>query len=151
MIKNELELQVSFEAIIKAHKIRARCMEAIPKSEMQNDVIEGIDIQIRKIEDEIAEYLSKRNTKEKNLKMNNHKSKEDLLARITINPKVLVGKPTIRGLRISVEQILRALASNISVDEILADYPELEIEDIQAVLMYATELVAKQKVFPVGD
>jgi uncharacterized protein (DUF433 family) len=88
--------------------------------------------------------------KEKNLKMNGYKLKDDLLARITINPKVLVGKPTIRGLRISVEQILRALASNVSVDEILADYPELEIEDIQAVLMYATELVAEQKVFPVG-
>ena len=60
MIKDELELQVSFEAIVKARKIRARCMEAIPESEMRNNVVEGIDIQIRKIEDEIAEYLSKR-------------------------------------------------------------------------------------------
>ena len=60
-----------------------------------------------------------------------------------------MGKPTIRGLRISVEQILRALANNVQVDEILEDYPELEFEDIQAVLMYATELVSEQKVFPV--
>lgn len=60
MIQNELELQVSFEAIVKARKICARCMEAIPESEMRHDVIEGIDIQIRKIEDEIAEFLSKR-------------------------------------------------------------------------------------------
>ncbi|HIE26729.1 TPA: hypothetical protein EYP66_05545 [Candidatus Poribacteria bacterium] len=60
MIRNELELQVSFEAIVKARKIRERCMEAIPESEMRNDVIEGIDIQIRKIEDEIFEYLAKR-------------------------------------------------------------------------------------------
>ena len=60
MIKNELELQVSFEAIAKARKLRARCMEAIPDSQMRNDVIEGIDIQIRKIEDEIAEFLSNR-------------------------------------------------------------------------------------------
>ena len=81
--------------------------------------------------------------------MNGYKLKEDLLARITVNPKVLVGKPTIRGLRISVEQILRALANNITVEELLDDYPELEFEDIQAVLMYATELVAEQKVFPV--
>jgi len=63
-------------------------------------------------------------------------------------PKVLVGKPTIRGLRISVERILRALANNVPVDDLLTDYPELEVEDIQAVLMYATELVAEQQVFP---
>ncbi len=47
--------------------------------------------------------------------------KEDLLTRITINPQVLVGKPTIRGLRISVEQIIKALANNVSVKE-LCDY-----------------------------
>ncbi len=81
--------------------------------------------------------------------MNGYKLKEHLLARITVNPKVLVGKPTIRGLRISVEQILRALANGIPVDELLEDYPELELEDIQATLMYATELVAEQQVFPV--
>lgn len=75
------------------------------------------------------------------------REKEDLLARITVSPKVLVGKPTIRGLRISVEQILKALANNVSVKELLDDYPELEIEDIQAALMYATELVAEQQVF----
>lgn len=60
MIKNELELQVSFEAIVKARKIREGYMEAIPDSQMRNDVIEGIDIQIRKIEDEIAEFLPRR-------------------------------------------------------------------------------------------
>ncbi|MFQ6042154.1 MAG: hypothetical protein ACE5PV_14955 [Candidatus Poribacteria bacterium] len=64
MLQNELELKVSFEAIVKLHKIRERYMEAIPESEMRNDVIEGIDIQIRKIEDEIAEYLSKRKERE---------------------------------------------------------------------------------------
>jgi len=66
MIKNELELQVSFEAVVKARKIRERCMEAIPESEMRNAVIDGVDIQIRKIEDEIAEYLSKRKGNKKN-------------------------------------------------------------------------------------
>jgi len=64
-----------------------------------------------------------------------------LLDRITVNPKVMVGKPTIRGLRITVEQILKALASGVSSQELLEDYPELESEDIQAVLYYATELV----------
>jgi len=58
---------------------------------------------------------------------------EDLLSRITINPKVMVGKPTIRGMRITVEQILRALAGGVTVNELLQDYPELEQADLQAV------------------
>lgn len=73
-----------------------------------------------------------------------------LLDRITINPKVMVGKPTIRGLRITVEQILKSLASGVSTQELLEDYPELESEDIQAVLSYAAELVSEEQVFPVG-
>jgi len=55
----------------------------------------------------------------------------------------MVGKPTIRGLRITVEQILKALATGIANQEILEDYPELEPEDIQAVLLYAAELVSE--------
>ena len=76
--------------------------------------------------------------------------KETLLDRITINPKVMVGKPTIRGLRITVEQILKALANGVSTQELLEDYPEIEAEDIQAVLSYATELVSEEQVFPVA-
>jgi len=75
--------------------------------------------------------------------------KEDLLNRITINPDIMVGKPTIRGLRITVEHILQAMASGVSVEDILADYPELEKEDIQAVLLYAAELVNEEKVFSI--
>jgi len=56
-----------------------------------------------------------------------------------VDPTVMVGKPTIRGLRIPVEQILKALANGVTVDELLEDYPELEKEDIQAVLLYASE------------
>ena len=73
-----------------------------------------------------------------------------LLDRITYNPEVMVGKPTIRGLRISVDQILKALAANIDVQDILSDYPELEREDIQAVLLYAGQLVEEERVFKVG-
>ncbi len=72
---------------------------------------------------------------------------EALLSRITVNPKVLVGKPTIRGMRISVEQILKALANGIMPEELLGDYPELESADIQAALTYAAELVAEEKTF----
>jgi uncharacterized protein (DUF433 family) len=75
---------------------------------------------------------------------------EKLLDRITINPEVMVGKPTIRGLRITVEQILKALAGGVAAQDLLTDYPELEPQDIQAVLLYAAELVSEEQVFEVG-
>jgi uncharacterized protein (DUF433 family) len=74
----------------------------------------------------------------------------DLLRRITVDPHVLVGKPTIRGLRISVEQILRALANGVPDQDLLDDYPELEAADIQACLAYAAALVAEERVHAVG-
>jgi uncharacterized protein (DUF433 family) len=61
-------------------------------------------------------------------------NREVLLARITVGPKVLVGKPTIRGLRISVAQILDALAARVSTQELLEEYPDFEPEDIKAAL-----------------
>ena len=70
-------------------------------------------------------------------------------SRITLDPRILVGKPTIRGLRISVEQILKALANGVTVEDLLKDYPELESADIQAALAYAAELVAEEKAFAV--
>jgi len=57
--------------------------------------------------------------------------------RITANPEILGGKPIIRGTRISVEFILELMASGLSEDEILDDYPHLEREDIQAALKFA--------------
>ena len=59
---------------------------------------------------------------------------QNLHDRITINPRVLLGKPTIRGLRISVEQILNALAAGVPAEDLLQDYPELEPDDIRAAL-----------------
>jgi len=70
---------------------------------------------------------------------------QHLLDRITINPDAMVGKPTIRGLRITVDQILKALAGGITTQELLEDYPESE--DIQAVLLHASELVGEEQVF----
>jgi len=75
----------------------------------------------------------------------------NLLDRITVNPQLMVGKPTIRGLRITVEQILKALANGITTPELFEDYPELEPEDIQAVLLHATELVSEEQVFEVSS
>ena len=65
---------------------------------------------------------------------------EELFGRIIVNPDVMVGKPTIRGFRITVEQILKALAANISITELLEDYPELQLEDIRAALLYQYEI-----------
>ena len=58
-----------------------------------------------------------------------------LVDRITMNPAVLAGKPTIRGMRISVEHILTALGSDVPVEDLLADYPYLERADISACLL----------------
>lgn len=74
----------------------------------------------------------------------------DLLNRITVNHDIMIGKPTIRGLRITVEQILKALAGGVTVEDLLDDYPELEKEDIQAVLLYASERISEEQVFAVN-
>ena len=60
--------------------------------------------------------------------------------RITIDPAICHGRPTVRGLRYPVETILELLSSGMTYDEILADYEDLEREDILAVLAYAARL-----------
>ncbi len=60
--------------------------------------------------------------------------------RITIDPNICHGKPTIRGLRYPVEMILELLSSGMTVDQILDDYEDLEREDILAALAFATRL-----------
>jgi uncharacterized protein (DUF433 family) len=59
------------------------------------------------------------------------------LDRITVNPLVMSGKPCIRGMRVTVANVLRQLANRRTRDEILADYPYLEAKDIDACLDYA--------------
>ena len=63
------------------------------------------------------------------------------LERITINPEICHGKPCIRGMRWPVEVILDLLGSDMSIEEILEDHPELERADILACLQYAKALV----------
>jgi uncharacterized protein (DUF433 family) len=57
--------------------------------------------------------------------------------RISVEPEMLEGKPSIRGLRITVETVVRLVAAGWTFDEILADYPDLEREDIRQALEYA--------------
>lgn len=72
---------------------------------------------------------------------------DSLRARITISPAVLAGKPTIRGLRISVQQLLRALAAGQTRADLLREYPELEPDDFAAALLYAADVIAGQRVY----
>jgi len=67
-------------------------------------------------------------------------SYQDLLNRITINPAISSGKATIRGMRYSVDWLVEMLDSGTSIDEILADYEDLEQEDIQAALLYSSRV-----------
>jgi uncharacterized protein (DUF433 family) len=61
--------------------------------------------------------------------------------RITLNPNVCFGKPTIRNMRYPVEMILDLLGAGMTVEELLEDYPDLEREDIAACLQFASKLV----------
>jgi uncharacterized protein (DUF433 family) len=65
---------------------------------------------------------------------------EDLLKRITINPMVSQGKPTIRNMRFTVAQMLELLAAGMTEEEILQDYSYIEKADIQACLLYASRM-----------
>ena len=73
---------------------------------------------------------------------------KQLLERITVNPAIFAGKPIIRGRRLAVEHVLGMLAAGDSPETILAGYPWLELEDIQACLAYAHKLVAHERIEP---
>ena len=66
------------------------------------------------------------------------------LDRITINPNVCLGQPTIRGMRITISVILKMLASGKSMQEVLKAYPELEPDDIRQAMQYAAWIVSDQ-------
>jgi uncharacterized protein (DUF433 family) len=75
---------------------------------------------------------------------------EKLMERITTNPEVCHGKPTVRGLRYTVENLLELLASGMTHEEILDDYPDLESNDLLAVLEYATKLTQVKGIYKVA-
>jgi uncharacterized protein (DUF433 family) len=74
-------------------------------------------------------------------------SKMSFLERITIDPDVCHGKPCIRGLRYPVEFLLELLSSGMTHSEILADYDDLEEEDVLAALMFATKLSQVKSIY----
>ena len=72
------------------------------------------------------------------------------MSQITIDPSICFGKPCIRGLRYPVEIMLELMSSGMTFDEILADYEDLEREDLVAVLEYATRLSRVNRVEPLA-
>lgn len=75
---------------------------------------------------------------------------DPLLSRITIDPSICHGKPCIRGLRYPVETILELLSSGMTADEILADYEDLEPDDLLAAIAFAARLARSRRLVPVG-
>ena len=74
---------------------------------------------------------------------------DDLLSRITIDPKVCGGKPCIRGTRIYIAIIFDGLAEGLTPEKIIDHYPHLNLDDIHAALSYAAEL-ARENVWKVA-
>ncbi len=68
-------------------------------------------------------------------------SEEKLLERIVCDPKIMVGKPVIRGTRLTVEYILKRLSGDSTVEEILGEYRDLTRQDIQACMLFAAQTV----------
>lgn len=73
----------------------------------------------------------------------------DYRKRITIDSQICHGKPVVRGLRYPVETLLELMSAGMTIDEILADYEDLEREDLLAVLAYATRLSQVKRTEPV--
>ncbi len=84
------------------------------------------------------------------MKKQNKRNNSSLLKRITISPDICHGKPCIRGMRYPVEMILELLSAGMSTAEILADYEDLEKEDILAVLVFATRLSQIKRIQPLS-
>jgi uncharacterized protein (DUF433 family) len=72
----------------------------------------------------------------------------DLLSRITVNPKIFGGKPIIRGRRLAVEHVLGMLAAGDTMETVLSGYPWLVREDVLACIAYAQRLVEHERVEP---
>ena len=75
---------------------------------------------------------------------------DKLIDRISINPDICHGKPTIRNLRYTVQSMLELLASGMTIEELLVDYPDLEKADFLACLTYASKLTQLKSVYQIA-
>lgn len=69
---------------------------------------------------------------------------------ITVDPNVLVGKPILKGTRLSVEHVLDLLAAGCAETEIISNYPGLTTEHIRACVSYAADLIRSERIYPLG-
>lgn len=76
-------------------------------------------------------------------------TEKKLLKRIVINPEIMLGKPVIRGTRLTVEIIIEKLAYGETVEDLKKDYPFLTEDDIKAALLYAAKRLAHEEVYAV--
>ena len=72
------------------------------------------------------------------------------LDRITSDPAICHGQPTVRGLRYPVESLLELLSSGMTIDQVLEDYPDLERDDLLAALEFGALAVGGRRVVPLG-
>jgi uncharacterized protein (DUF433 family) len=77
------------------------------------------------------------------------RTEEELIERIIVNPKIMGGKPIVKGTRIAVELLLKLLAQGMSFADILKDYPHLTKDDITAVLLYAAKVAGEEEIYPI--
>lgn len=75
---------------------------------------------------------------------------QELLIRIAINPKVMVGKPVIRGTRLTVEFILNLLAHGSTIDDIVEEYRGVKAEDVRACILFATKSLESTDFMPLA-
>jgi uncharacterized protein (DUF433 family) len=73
----------------------------------------------------------------------------DWRERIVVNPKVLVGKPVVKGTRIAVELVIDLMARGYSKEQIIEQYDHITVEDIQACLAYASETLRSERVYAI--
>ena len=71
----------------------------------------------------------------------------NLLNRITVNNQVVLGKPTVRGTRLTVEHVLKALSAGISFEQLKEDFPFLEEDDLRACIAYASSIMEDEKTY----
>ncbi len=71
--------------------------------------------------------------------------------RIVIDPAILAGKPVVRGTRLAVEHVIDLLAQGWAEGDLLANYPGLTHEDVQACLGYASAVLKAERIYPLGD
>lgn len=73
---------------------------------------------------------------------------KELRKRIVVDPKIMVGKPIIRGTRIPVDAIIKRIAEGMTVKEVLEDYPNLKEGDVKAALKYSVEIIRGEDIMP---